>query len=123
LPGCWTRTGQNNCVVPAGEAPVLDAVPVNAKLCQGKGVKKGTQKAGDSETITSTTTTTTTTTTTKSPKKRNAASARPLISTLIQFDTIWNRKQKAKSPSRLLRNLSVVSLWYIGRKVVCVVMA
>jgi hypothetical protein len=83
LPGCWTQTGQSNCVVPAGEAPVLDAVPVNAKLCKGEGVKKGTKEAGDSET-------TTTTTTTKSPKKRKTASAKakPLISTVIQFNTI-----------------------------------
>jgi hypothetical protein len=101
-------------VVPAGEVPVLDAVPINAKLCKGEGVKKGTKKADDSDE---------TTTTTKSPKKRKAASAKTPISTEIQFNTIWNRKQKAKSPSRLLRHLSVVSLWYIGRKVVCVVMA
>ena len=80
MPGCWTQTGQSNCVVPAGEAPVLDAVPVNAKLCKGEGVKKGTKESGDSET----------TTTTKSPKKRKTASAKakPLISTVIQFNTI-----------------------------------
>jgi hypothetical protein len=93
-----------HCVVPAGEVSMPDAMPVMTKVCKQNPLRKGAEKAGDSDAVTRTTktTTATTTTTTKSQKKRKAVSAKPATKRPARKAKKAKKREKLTGRKRLV---------------------